>query len=84
MRASLKAGIISGLIAGIFSMTVYGIFSNIAISMGLWEPWWGPIWTGNILVNVPLGGFLGHYTIKHIRNETSIIIQNITEGKSVN
>ncbi|MCW4032113.1 MAG: hypothetical protein NWF08_01825 [Candidatus Bathyarchaeota archaeon] len=59
MNNSLKAGIISGLIAGIISTLVYEISNNMAVSMGLYNPWWRPIFTGNILVNIPLFSFWG-------------------------
>jgi len=59
MNNSLKAGIISGLIAGIISAIVYEIFSNIAVLIGLYDPWLHPLVLGNIVVNIPLFGFWG-------------------------
>jgi len=57
MKNSLKAGIISSVIAGFISILVYEISSNAVVSMGLYDSWWEQFATGNILVNIPLMGF---------------------------
>ena len=55
---SWKIGAVSGFIAGIVSSIVIGeTFINIAISFGLYEPWYRPITTGNYFVNIPLNIF---------------------------
>ena len=59
MNNSLKVGIISGLIAGIISAIVYEIFNNIALSLDLFEPYWRPLQTGNIITFIPFFGFFG-------------------------
>jgi hypothetical protein len=59
MDDSLKAGIISGLIAG-FVLGIITEFSNqTAVSLGFYAPWFRPIVTNNIAVNIPLFGFWG-------------------------
>ena len=55
MNNSLKVGAVSGLITGF----VFGIstefFFRIAVSMGLYEPWFRPISPNNVIINVPVG-----------------------------
>jgi hypothetical protein len=61
MNNSLKAGIISGLIAGIVSAIVYQFFINIALSLGLLEPWWreNVFYTSHIAAYLLILGFYG-------------------------
>ena len=59
MNNSLKAGIISGLIAGVISAIVYEIFNNVALSLGFFEPWYRPLYTGNLIAFIPFFGLFG-------------------------
>jgi len=56
---SWKIGAIAGLIAGIVLGIVFEISNQMAVSIGLWEPWWRPFAINNIVVNIPLFGFWG-------------------------
>ena len=56
---SWKIGAVSGLIAGIVLGIFTEVFIQIAVSIGLFEPWQRSIFTGNILVNIPLFVFWG-------------------------
>jgi len=61
MNNSLKAGIISGLIAGIISAIVYQFFTDIAVSLGLYDSWWreNVLCISTIAILIPILGFWG-------------------------
>ena len=56
---SWKIGAVAGLIAGFVWGLLTGIFSNIAVSMGLYEPWWRHIYSNNLIVLIPFFCFWG-------------------------
>jgi len=59
MNKSLKIGAIAGLIAGIVFGIAHEVFNQIAVSLGLYLPYWRPFVINNITVNIPLFGFWG-------------------------
>ena len=59
MNKSLKAAIISGLVAGFVLGIAVEFFDQIAASIGLFEPWWRPINTGNMIINIPIFSIWG-------------------------
>ena len=59
MNNSLKIGIVAGLIAGFVLGVAYELFDQVAASWHLFEPWWIPINTGNMMINIPIFGIWG-------------------------
>ena len=55
MNSALKIGAISGLIAGIIFGIATTVFCNMAVSLGLYEPYFRILVTNNVAVNIPLG-----------------------------
>jgi hypothetical protein len=59
MNDSLKVAIVAGLIAGFVLGVAYEFFDQVAASWRLFEPWWIPINTGNMIINIPIFGLWG-------------------------
>jgi uncharacterized BrkB/YihY/UPF0761 family membrane protein len=59
LTSSWKIGAVSGLIAGIVLGVAYEFFDQIAASWRLFEPWWIPINTGNMIINIPIFALWG-------------------------
>jgi len=81
MNNSLKAGIISGLIAGFVLGIALEFFTQIAISLGFYDPFYRQFVAGNLLFYIPLGIFWGViYGIIYLKTYSLIPKKGILKG----